>query len=114
MPHYIYTRKYLHVDKKFEISITFIIVVIKVIGPCLYFFVKTYNLIIFIYMFIYLGFYLHIITMIIDSITNDDIKTKNYFILALMKLLKIGDENKVRIFISLLEKSERKQLIHDI
>jgi hypothetical protein len=48
--------------------------------------------------------------MIIDSITNDDIKTKNYFLLALMKLLSIEEKNKIRIYLSKLEKPDMKKI----
>ena len=90
IPHYKHTRKYLKVDQRYQLVATVIIIFIKIFIP-VFILIRPFTISVFPYALIFLGFYLHFISIISQFITNDDIKTKNYLLKALIVLLDVDD-----------------------
>jgi hypothetical protein len=53
--------------------------------------IRPFSIIAIPYAFIFLGFYWHFISIIAEFVTNDDIKTKNYLLKALIVLFDVDD-----------------------
>lgn len=69
-------------------AVILMIVLIKIIIPSLVF-IEPINFESLFFMFILSGFYLHFMNAIVKLILNDDLKTKNYIFLALIKLVSV-------------------------
>jgi hypothetical protein len=52
--------------------------------------IEPLNLKIAIYLMIFTGFYLHFVSMLLELVKNDDLKTRTYMFLALTKLMQIN------------------------
>lgn len=79
LPHYIYTRKFLIPDSNLQIIVVITLITLKVLIPIFFLFwpIHPYTLI---YSVIFMGFYMHFLSIIFQLVLNDDLKTRNYIL----------------------------------
>ncbi|CAD8122918.1 unnamed protein product [Paramecium sonneborni] len=88
LPHYIYTRKFLNPDRNLQIIVVITLITLKVLIPIFFLFwpIHPYTLI---YSVIFMGFYMHFLSIIFQLVLNDDLKTRNYILQALNRIITI-------------------------
>jgi len=88
LPHYVYTRKFEIPDKKVQIVVVIMLIMVKIILPLIFIFrpIEVTGLLL---SLIFMGFYLHFLAIVLDLVLNDDLKTKNYIIQALNNIIDI-------------------------
>lgn len=88
LPHYVYTRKYEIPDRKVQFVVLIILIAVKIVYPLLFIF-RPIEFTGFVLAILFVGFYLHFLAIVLDLVLNDDLKTKNYILLSLNKLIEI-------------------------